>query len=41
MSTNQQLFERAQRVIHMKDGVIDREVINRPRPARSPSPFIG
>ena len=36
-----EVAQRAQRVIYMKDGVIDREVINRPRPARSPSPFIG
>ncbi len=28
-----EVAERAQRVIHMKDGVIAREVINRPRPA--------
>ena len=27
-----EVAERAQRVVHMKDGVIDREVINRPRP---------
>ena len=31
-----EVAERAQRVVHMKDGVIDREVINRPRPAQAP-----
>ena len=30
-----EVAERAQRVVHMKDGVIDREVINRPPPLRS------
>ena len=28
---------RAQRVVHMKDGVIDREIINRPRPGSEPT----
>jgi len=32
-----EVAERAQRVIHMKDGVIDHEVINRPRQAASPA----
>ncbi|MFA6545924.1 MAG: ABC transporter ATP-binding protein, partial [Limisphaerales bacterium] len=27
-----EVAERAQRVVHMRDGVIDREIINRPRP---------
>ncbi|KAF0177955.1 MAG: hypothetical protein FD161_2154 [Limisphaerales bacterium] len=33
-----EVAERAQRVVHMKDGVIDREIINRPRPALAPCP---
>ena len=32
-----EVAERAQRVVHMKDGVIDREIINRPRPAAADS----
>ena len=33
-----EVAERAQRVVHMKDGVIDREILNRPRPTPAPSP---
>ena len=37
-----EVAERAQRVIHMKDGVIAREVINRPRPpAATSAPVAG
>lgn len=36
-----EVAERAQRVVHMKDGVIDREIVNRPRrviaPAEAPA----
>jgi putative ABC transport system ATP-binding protein len=33
-----EVAERAQRVVHMKDGVIDREIINRPRRVAAAAP---